>query len=89
MEARTEFSNSKRYPVLYTANEMVLPDANVREYLTTSERTKLIIAEAYVVKSSAQKLISRAYLQLYGPEIPTKIFTNKQKAIEWLKRFLS
>jgi hypothetical protein len=39
--------------------------------------------------SPVSKMMANVYLRVAKPKIPTKIFTDEQEGIEWLKLFLS
>ena len=43
---------------------------------------------AFVIKSLAQKLLGNAYLKINKPVVPTALFDNEEKAIEWLQKFI-
>ena len=50
---------------------------------------ELSIASVFVVKNVAQKLMGNAYITFNKPITPTKIFTNEDEAVKWLKTFIS
>lgn len=87
--ARTTIAKGKKLPVLYTAEySFVTPSKEVTEYLSTPERTDLIKAEAYVVRSFSQRLAARTYLLMKGHAMPVSIFSSKDKALSWLERLV-
>lgn len=45
-------------------------------------------ADAFVIKSMAQKILANFYIKINKPERPTKFFNNKDEAINWLKPFI-
>lgn len=45
------------------------------------------IAEAILVETTANRLMANVYVNYNKPRIPTKIFTNEEEAIKWLKSF--
>lgn len=59
----------------------------VREYAASKERAVYSIADAFVISSMAMQLIGNFYLQFHKPFLPTKIFTDESKAINWLTQF--
>lgn len=48
-------------------------------------RKEYIIAEAVLVNSLAQKMITNFYLKFIKDSFPSKFFTDYNKAVEWLK----
>lgn len=78
----------KRFPLLIILGENTLPNAEAREYVATPESDPYAIAEAYVINSFAQKLVSNVYTSFNKPARPTKFFNSEEKAVDWLKTFL-
>lgn len=56
----------------------------VREFGASSNQNKYTIADAMVISSDAHKIVTNFYLVFNKPVKPTKIFTDRNKAIEWL-----
>lgn len=56
----------------------------VREFAASSSQNKYTIADAMVISSQAHKIVTNFYLKFNKPIKPTKIFTDRNKAIEWL-----
>lgn len=46
--------------------------------------SNIVKAEAIVVHSLYQKMVINFYYQFIGTSIPVRLFTDKDKAIEWL-----
>jgi hypothetical protein len=78
----------KRFPLLIVLGENTLPNAEARSYVATTESDPYAIAEAYVINSFTQKLVSNIYTNLNKPARPTKFFNSQEKAVEWLKSYL-
>lgn len=77
-----------KFPVLFIAYEFSIPSKESRDYLAKKESLPYSLADAYVIHSFPQKLIGNFYLKVNKPARPTKIFTDKDEAITWLKTFL-
>lgn len=77
----------RKFPVLFIANEFSVPSSESRDYLAKKEALPYSLADAYVICSFPQKLIGNFYLKVNKPGRPTKIFTDKEDAIKWLKTF--
>lgn len=55
-----------------------------RDFMASDEAVKFTIAEAFVIQSLAQRILGNFFLKFNRPKVPTKIFTDKQKAELWL-----
>jgi len=60
----------------------ISPEAS--EYSTTAEYTKFTLASAVLIDSLAKKMLFNFYLKVNNPLSPTKGFSTKDAAIEWL-----
>lgn len=87
VEARTKLANGKSFPMLYTLTKFVIPSNEVSQYLASEDRSKLVLADAFVINSLPQRLIGNFYMKFKNPVRPTKIFTDKEKAINWLSGY--
>lgn len=58
----------------------------VREYIS-KELPKYIKAMALISDSSMGKIIGNFFIKLNTPPYPTQIFSNKEKAVKWLKQY--
>ncbi len=58
-----------------------------RKILLTKEGSANVKAMAIKVKSKTSTFIANFFYYVNKPEYPTKLFTNEEKAIEWLKSF--
>lgn len=56
-----------------------------REYASSKNGNNLNIGAAIVVNNLGQQLIGDYYLKINKPLNPTKIFSNKEKALSWIK----
>ena len=53
------------------------------------KRAHLIIAEAIVVRTLAQRLLGNFYYRLQKPNYNIRMFTSEEKAMNWLNSFSS
>jgi hypothetical protein len=58
-----------------------------REYYAGPEISQHRVAEALLINSMAARLTANFYLKVNKPVTPTRLFTDEQKAIEWLRTF--
>lgn len=64
------------------------PSKEVRDYFASDEVAKLHKATAILVNSGFTKALGNLYLKFSKPKYPTRLFTDEEKATEWLKSFL-
>lgn len=80
--------NYKAVPLLARHEEFALPGKENRDYWAKKESCPYSKADAFMINSTAMKIISNIYLKINKPERPTKMFTDEREAIQWLKGFL-
>jgi hypothetical protein len=81
-----ETAGKKKYGLLIESGfgSTITPDA--RAFAASEEKLTLRrIAKAFVVDNLAHKLVGNFYINFNKPVTPTKLFTDKKKAIEWLQ----
>lgn len=59
-----------------------------RAYLAGKHAEQLHAAVAILVDGMATRLIANFFINFHKPSRPTRIFSDEQKAIEWLKKYL-
>lgn len=74
-------------PVMSVLGDMKNISKETRDYLASEESTRNMRALALVVNSSLSKIVGNLFLQFSRPRIPNKLFTDKGKALEWLRQF--
>ena len=75
-------TDGKPFKVLVdTRNSWALPENEAQHYLSNLDDK---IAEAIVVKTLAVRIFSKLHEKL-NKKNPTKVFTQEEKAIEWLR----
>ncbi len=84
VEAVKEIGKGKLFANLITAGEYVTLGPGVREYSASEYANAQTIADAFVVSSLPEKLLANFYIKINKPPKPTRMFTDKNKAIAWL-----
>ncbi len=87
VEAMGKLGGGKKFPVLIDAGEFASVDKEVRIFSASAESNIYTLADAIAYCSLAQKLIADFYVKHNKPVVPTQIFSDKAKAIQWLKTF--
>lgn len=86
---REEIGDHKKRPVLFTTTSTVLfPTQEVSKFLISEERTKFILAEAYVINSLQQRLEGKLYVKSMKPKTPVNFFSTENEAVNWLSEFV-
>ncbi len=86
---RIQIQNGKAYPILCDISGIVDSDKAARDYLA-QHGSVLTKAVAIVVadQKSLSFLMITFYLKISKPQVPTKLFTDKMAALEFLKTFV-
>lgn len=89
VEAIGEISKGKKLPVLIDAGEYCVIDKEVRLFCASEGGCLYSSAEAIAYGNISQKLMSNFYMNFNRPVVPTKSFSDKKDAIQWLETFLN
>lgn len=84
-----KLANGKKYAVLVTPGQYSTITKEARELVSSYEFTIDTIAKALIVNSLAHRIIGNFYIKVNKPFIKTQIFTDKEKAIIWLRNQLN
>jgi hypothetical protein len=83
---RISIQKSTPYPVLCDMRGIKDSDKPARDYLA-KEGSTLVKAVAVLIESPVTKIMANFYLTISRPTVPTKMFTDKAQALEFLKNF--
>lgn len=84
----TAVLNTRKVPILHIFGRYTGATKGARDFSASPEGLKHSLAEAYVLKSLAHRLLLNFYIKFNKPAVPTKYFTTKQEAIAWLLKYL-
>jgi hypothetical protein len=87
-EATVALTKREKFLMIVDAGENVTLSKEARAYAAKLKENDGRIACAFVVTSTANKLIGNFYINFNKPEVTTKLFSSKKKAVEWLEGFL-
>ena len=82
---RLFFQNDKNYPHLMHIN-VIDSTREAREFMK-KEGIEGITAGAFVIESIFTKSIINFFLSVSKPQVPTKMFTDRDSAYKWLHQF--
>ncbi len=80
------FTNGKVYPVINDIKNMPSHNREVREFFA-GQASRSAVANAILVSNTFTRIMASFFLSLSKPLIPTKIFSDRKKAVEWLEKF--
>lgn len=87
VNAQKELGGDK-LPVLVLCAEHASTNSDLLKTISKNSNNPFSKADAFVIKSMAQKILANFYIKINKPERPTKFFNNKDEAINWLKPFI-
>lgn len=82
-----DISMGSVYPILVDLKAIHSISKEARDHFSMQKRTAGVSAIAMLVKSPVSRIIGNFFLGLSNPTVPTHLFTDEEKAINWLKQF--
>lgn len=80
-----QLTEGKPYAVLVDSGMLTSITKEGREFIATKQFQQQTIAKALLVRSLGHRLVGRFYIRINKPHTKTKIFSDRDKAIQWLK----
>ena len=87
VRTRLELTEGKSCPVFGQGINVSVIDKDAREYFASDEALKGIKAGAFYVDSVFQSFLLNFAFKISKPNVPTKIFNDKKKALKWLGQY--
>ena len=84
VQDRMKLQHGRKMPVLCDIREVRWVNKKARDYLAL-EGSQWITALAFLVDPPVTDVISTIYLGTHAQDIPTKAFTSKSEALDFLK----
>ncbi|MDG1477554.1 MAG: hypothetical protein P8Q14_10445 [Vicingaceae bacterium] len=81
-------TKGNNYAIVFDSGHFTSVSKQARELMTSAEIENKRIASAFVINSLSQKILGNFYLKVNKPNVPTKLFSDKGKAIIWIKEEL-
>ena len=89
LETLKRLNTNGKLLMLNCLEPYTLLSSEARHFIATGSHIDFIQAEAYVLKSLAQKLIATFFIRVDKPKVPTNFFVKKEDAEKWLLKFKS
>jgi hypothetical protein len=83
-----EISGDAIYPILVNLKEINSISKEARDHFSMQGRTPGVNAIAMLIRSPVSTIIGNFFLGINKSAVPTKLFTNEDKAAAWLKQFV-
>lgn len=84
-----KISNNKPYVVLVTSGHLSSVSRGAREVVASKEYVGNTIAKALLVESLGHRIVGNFYLAVNKPFIKTRMFTEREEALAWLRKELN
>ena len=87
-EVNLKLTEGKPYCILVDSGMVTTISSEARKLSASKEFAQKTIAKALLVHSVGHRLVGRFYIKINKPHIKTKIFSDREDAIDWLKEQL-
>lgn len=88
IKQRLEYTGKVPYPLLVTYEGLRSMDKSSRDYFA-KDGTIGVLAAALVTNSVYAEFFGNMFLRITHTTIPSKLFTDRQAALNWLEQFKS
>jgi len=85
---RNDFTAGGKYPVLVDYTMVNKTTKEARGFFTDQDASQDLTAMAILINSPVGRMLSSFFIAIYQTTYPVKIFTDKGKAVTWLKEYL-
>lgn len=87
-KAENLICNGKPHVILIDTRLNSMSSDEARKYSSGDEPTKYRHAVAILFQGLAGRITANSLMNNYNPKVPTKLFTEEKKAIQWLDNVL-
>ena len=84
-----KLTGGKAYAVVLETGDFTDVSQEARAAMASEKMETNRKATAIIITKFAQKLIGNFYLRVNKPNVPTKMFSKKEKAMAWAKEILA
>lgn len=84
----TKLTKGEPYAFLAVKGEFSIVTKEAKDLLSSKEIIGNTVAKALLIQSLSDRIVANFYLKMSQPILKTKAFTNRDKAILWLKKQL-
>jgi len=87
VKARLDFTNQTPILVMVYNQGVVSMNKKARDYLSSNDGIRGIIAAAIVLDSPFGSFLGNFFLSVTKPKIPARIFSKKEDSLKWLQKY--
>jgi hypothetical protein len=84
---RLKVSNGISRPVFLDVRNFVSMDRATMKYYKSEEVVQCVTAAAFLTGNALTSLAGNIFLTLGKPLVPTRLFSDEKKALEWLEKY--
>lgn len=84
-EDRIKLCNNTSYPFLGTTRGLQNFSREAREYFSEEPGTRFMKKLAIISTSTIDRMVGNFFLKINHPTVPTRLFSNKEDALKWLR----
>jgi type III secretory pathway component EscU len=84
---RLEITKDKTYPMFTDMRKVKSGTRQARERLASSDSAFGVAAGAILVSTKVHVIMYRFFNTIYKSPVPAKLFTDKDKALQWLEQY--
>ncbi len=88
-DANMKLSAGKKYVVLVSSGHLSSISKEAMNLISTKDYSDQIIGKALLVEFMGHRLVGNFYLKVKRPAMQTKIFSDREKALEWLRSLIA
>lgn len=88
-EANMKLIADKKYCILVTSHYLADISKEARELAAGIDFQMNTLAKALLVETTGHRIVGNFYIKVNKPAIKTKIFSDRNKAMEWLRKQLT
>jgi hypothetical protein len=81
-------TGGKRYAAFTDARATVTISKEAMAFGSSEEANKMLIAQAILISSLANRLMGNFMIKFHKPKSPTKLFSDEEEAMSWLREKL-
>jgi len=89
MAAYKKINQGKRLPLFIDTKTMRSLSRDARHYYAGEEAAAVASAAAIIVGTPVSRVLGNFYIGLSNPHLPSRLFTDEDEALAWLKGFLA
>lgn len=88
IQYRLQNFGDKSYPFLISIQSVRHSTKEARDILASKDGCEKVTASAILVDSAITSVLGNFFIKINKPLVPTKLFTDKTLAIQWLSNYV-